>query len=148
MEQLSYNVSINASKSTVWDTLLDPITYRQWAKGFSPNSQFEGDWRQGSYMKFTDPNMGGTKAILETVVPHERIRARHVAMIDKDGREDAESEGAEKWVGTIEEYLLNEKGGITELTVEMQTHPDFVSMFAECWPKALDLLKGICEAGE
>lgn len=125
--------------------MLDPAKYREWAKAFSSESQFQGEWEEGRHMTFTDPRFGGTKALLEEVTPYERIHAKHVAIIKKDGSEDTESESARKWLGITETYEFVEKDGATELTVEMRTHSDYISMFNDCWPNALKLLKEICE---
>ncbi len=145
MVNLNYSITIKASKDTVWKTMLDSKTYKQWAKAFSSDSQYIGSWVQGTSIKFIDPNMGGTKAILEVVEPCDRIAAKHVAIIREDGTEDRESETAKKWIGVTERYQLEETNGTTQLFVEMQVHEDFVSMFAESWPKALELLKTLCE---
>ena len=65
MKTLNYSIRISAPKERVWNDMLDPERYRRWAKAFSQNSQFDGEWREGAYIKFIDPDMGGTKAILE-----------------------------------------------------------------------------------
>ena len=145
MKTLEYVIKINAQKNTVWETMLDKETYREWAKGFSSESQYQGEWKEGTYITFIDPNMGGTKAVLEEVIPYSRIRAKHVSTIDKKGVEDTESEVALNWIGTIETYLLDEENGVTKLTITTEAHESFEKMFAECWPKALELLKDLCE---
>ena len=145
MEKLHYKIRINTSKEKVWNTMLDSEKYKEWTKAFSSDSQFQGEWKQGMHIKFVDPNMGGTKAILEDVTPYHRIHAKHVAIISKDGSEDTESDVAKNWKGITETYVLNEVDGFTELSIEIQTHKDYVKMFNDCWPNALELLKDICE---
>lgn len=61
MQELNYSISINADKIHVWQTMLDEDKYKQWVKAFSENSQLIGEWKQGSQVKFIDPNIGGTK---------------------------------------------------------------------------------------
>jgi hypothetical protein len=61
--------------------LLAPGKYEQWVKAFSEHSQFEGRWEAGATVKFVDPNMGGSKAILEIFEPPHCILAKHIAMI-------------------------------------------------------------------
>ena len=148
MEELHYQIRINATKETVWNTMLDAANYKEWAKAFSSDSQFKGEWKQGRYIQFIDPNMGGTKAILEILTPYRRIHAKHVAIINKDGIEDTDSEVAKKWQGITETYDLNELDDHTELSITIHTHPDFAAMFNSCWPNALALLKDICERQE
>jgi hypothetical protein len=81
MKKLSYSIKIDADRSHVWNTMFEPGKYEQWVKAFSENSRFEGQCEGGAIVKFVDPNMGGTKAILEIFNPHKCILAKHVAMI-------------------------------------------------------------------
>lgn len=145
MQRLRYTVTIDASRERVWKTMLEPATYRQWTKAFSPDSQFRGEWIEGSHIVFFDPSLGGTKALLVEVRPCERVLARHVAIIGQDGAEDTESEMARKWFGVTEQYEFTEAGGVTELVVTVETHEDFAGMFSDGWSKALALLKALCE---
>nr|WP_279615060.1 SRPBCC domain-containing protein [Desulfonatronum thiosulfatophilum] len=146
IKTLTYSIRINAPKEAVWKHMLDPSDYRQWTQAFSPNSQFIGKWEQGETILFIDPDLGGTKAVLDEVVPHERLKARHVAMINKDGSEDVSSEMAESWIGATETYIFNGENGQTELLIEMTTHENFEEMFNAGWPRALELLKAVCES--
>ena len=145
MHKLKYSIKIDAARAHVWKTMLAPDTYEQWVKAFSENSRFEGKWEQGATVRFVDPNMGGTKAILETFEPLQCILARHTAIITQEGHEDTDSEAAKQWIGTTEKYLLSETEGETILTVEMGTDPAFVEMFDACWPKALEKIKALSE---
>jgi hypothetical protein len=148
METLNYMVTINQPKEHVWKTMLNQSTYLEWARAFSPNSGYTGDWLEGTYMLFTDPDMGGTKAVLEKVIPFQMIRARHLAVLNKEGAEDTKSDEALKWIGAIEEYRFSELNGKTTISVEMIVHKDFVSMFENSWPLALNLLRELCEGSE
>jgi uncharacterized protein YndB with AHSA1/START domain len=148
MKHLRYTVRIHAAKQTVWNAMLDSKKYRQWAKAFSADSRFQGEWKQGSHIRFIDPNMGGTKAILEEVTPHDRIHAKHVAIVHQNGSEDTQSDLAKNWMGVTETYVLKNVDGMTELSVDIKTYADHVNMFNDCWPEALQLLKDICEASD
>jgi uncharacterized protein YndB with AHSA1/START domain len=145
MEKLQYKIRINAPKKKVWQTMLDSETYKKWVKAFSPHSQFIGEWKQGAHIKFIDPDRGGTKAVLEKVKPYDRLHAKHVAIINQNGSEDAESDVAKNWIGITETYVLKEDDGATELSIDILSHKDFVKMFDDCWPHALELLRGLCE---
>jgi hypothetical protein len=145
MKKLIYSININAPKDKVWDTMLNLDTYKQWAKAFSPESQYRGEWKEGEHINFIDPNMGGTRALLEECKPHERIQARHVALVGKDGGLETESDMAKKWIGARETYSFDQEDGGTVLNVTVNTHEDFEGMFNDGWPKALDTLKILCE---
>ncbi len=146
MVQLKYSIMINANKTHVWTTMLAPGKYEQWTKAFSDDSRFEGRWEQGATVRFVDPRMGGSKAVLDIFQPHECILARHIAMITAAGHEETDSEAAHQWIGTQEKYVFAEDGGKTILTIEMRTHPSFVEMFDACWPQALDAIRALAEA--
>jgi L-rhamnose mutarotase len=145
MKTLKYSIIINTAIEKVWDTMLNSETYQKWAKAFSPNSQYEGKWEQGSLMKFFDPNLGGTIASLEEVNLYEHIHAKHIAILSKDGIEDRDRETAKKWIGVTESYRFIEDNGVTELLIDINTHEEFASMFDDSWPGSLQLLKNLCE---
>ena len=145
METLNYEIQVNAPKTSVWNTLIDAEKYSQWVKAFSPKSYADGEWKQGTYIKFLDPDMGGTKALIEALGTNAHILVRHVSLISKEGEESAEGEIASKWVGTTEEYRLTEDDNMTSLSIEINTHSQFVPMFNSCWPEALKLIKVISE---
>ncbi len=137
MQTLVYEIEIIAPADTVWSILTGPETYKQWVKAFSPNSYMDGEWEQGSTVRFLDPDMGGTKAILEIVDPPSRILARHIALISKDGGESTAGPMADNWLGTTEDYALTQHDGLTNLKVEIKTHEEFADMFNRAWPVAL-----------
>ena len=145
MKKLKYEIEIDANRAHVWNTMLAPGKYEQWVKAFSEGSRFEGSWEQGATVRFVDPSMGGTKAILEIFEPHNCILARHIALVSTEGKEDADSEVAKQWIGTTEKYSFSESEGSTTLVVEMSTHQSFVEMFDSCWPKALVNIKSLSE---
>lgn len=146
MESMQYEIEINAPTNVVWNTLTRMETYKQWVKAFSPNSYMEGEWEQGAFVRFLDPDMGGTKAVIEVLKPECRILVRHVSVISKEGEESVEGEIASRWIGTTEEYILDETNNITSLQIEIKTHSEFVKMFETAWPKALNGIKELSEA--
>ena len=145
MKKLSYCVKIKAPSKVVWEKMLGEDTYNDWCKAFSNNSQCIGEWKQGEKVKFFDPDMGGTLALLEEVVPYQRIVARHIATLSKDQQEDTTSEVSIKWIGSTETYVFKEEDSETTLNVEVQTHEDFIEMFDKGWPIALNNLKELVE---
>ena len=145
MKQLKFTTVVNASSKLVWEVMLGRDTYNQWCRAFSENSQYVGKWERGEKVKFIDPEMGGTLALLEVVEPYKHIVARHIAILSKDHQEDTESEIAKKWIDSTETYVFDEKGFVTTLRVEIKTHEDFVDMFNQRWPVALGNLKEIVE---
>lgn len=145
MNSYQYQITISASAADVWQILTGSDTYKMWVKAFSPNSDMKGQWIQGSEVDFIDPNMGGTRALLEVVEPGAKIVARHIAVISKTGEVSTSGEMADKWIGSKETYQLIEKGDDTELHIEMVCDKTFAEMFNEAWPKALATIKQLCE---
>lgn len=145
METLNYEVRINAPQASVWSTLTDAEKYTQWVKAFSPDSYADGAWKQGTFIKFLDPNMGGTKAFIEALEPEKHILVRHVSVISKEGDESTDGEMAGNWIGTTEEYTLTQADNGTLLTIQIKTHPDFVQMFKSSWPDALQRIRKLSE---
>ena len=104
MIKLNYSIDINAKKDHVWKTMLAPETYQQWVKVFSANSKFVGEWKQGETILFFDPDLGGSKAVLEIFKPYDEILAKHISMVDKNMNENNEDEMSKKWIGSTESY--------------------------------------------
>src|SRR5687767_8870663 len=69
MKQLKFSIQINAPKKKVWDTMLQPETYKKWVNVSWPGSYNEGKWATGEKMKFISSGQGGTLASLEEVKP-------------------------------------------------------------------------------
>ena len=145
MIKLNYSIEINAKKEHVWKTMLAPETYQQWVKAFSANSKFIGEWKQGETILFFDPDLGGSKAVLEIFNPYDEILAKHFSMVDKDQNENNEDEMSKKWIGTTERYSFIETGDKTKLKIEMTVDETFTKMFDTSWPKALEIIKSLCE---
>ena len=116
----------------------------KWIKVFSENSTYQGEWKKSSEIIFYDPNMGGTKALIEELIPYERIHALHIGLVDKETKEVV-NEYSKTWIGATETDIFNEEDGVTQLDIEIQTHKDFVDMFNSGWAKALQMLKELCE---
>lgn len=136
---------ISADPQKVWETMLAPETYKEWANASWPGSQYVGVWGQGQHIKFVSPGRGGTLANLAEYRPFAFIEARHIAVLRKDGSEDRSSKAAKSWIGATESYSFREIGDETALTVEMDVSHEWVAMFTRDWPKALSKLKEICE---
>ena len=147
--KLNYEIKINSPREVVWEKMMDKSIYNDWAKAFSPDSTYEGEWKEGGEMIFYDPNNhGGTKVVFDVFKKPEKTIARHIAMVDTNKKEIEEyDEVMKKWIGTIEEYTFVDNGdNTTTLSIDMETDEQFKEMFDNSWPKALELFKDICES--
>jgi len=145
MKTLEYKIDIAAPRKKVWETMLNADTYREWTDVAWPGSLYKGEWKQGENIRFISKDESGTMAALEEVKPYERVRAKHVAVLLPGGVEDRTSDMAKGWVGITEDYTFVEKGGTTQVVVNIKTNPDWAKMFDDGWPKALAKLKEISE---
>jgi uncharacterized protein YndB with AHSA1/START domain len=147
MKQLTYQTTISASAEKVWNMMLGPETYKVWAGVSWPGSYYVGEWGLNKEIRFLGSDDGsGTKARIAAYQPNELVVLEHIAMLLPGSVEDLDSDMAQKWVGSIEQYAFTENAGVTELVVTMTIYPDWEEMFNNDWPKAIAKLKEICEA--
>lgn len=145
MKHLEFKTQIEADKKKVWNTMLHPETYKEWVNASWPGSTYKGKWLKGENLRFISSSGEGTLATLVEQKPYEEILAEHIAVIKADGSEDRDSDVAKGWIGTTERYTFRERNGKTDLTVVIETSPEWEAMFNEGWPDALAKLKEICE---
>ncbi|MDB5247588.1 MAG: Activator of Hsp90 ATPase 1 family protein [Segetibacter sp.] len=144
MEKLTFSTTINAPKEKVWEVLWNDSTYRKWTSVFSEGSCVETDWKEGSKILFLDGKGQGMVSIIETSRPNEFMSFKHLGEV-KDGVEDTESEAVKKWAGAMENYILNEVNGATEVSVEVDISDDFKEYFLKTFPKAIEQVKVLSE---
>ncbi len=144
MKKLQYKISINASKETVCDTMLDKESFKKWTEIFMPGSYYEGSWEKGAKIKFLAPNGEGMSSVIAENKKYEFISIKHLGII-KNGDVDLESKEAKEWVPAFENYSFNEQNGTTEVKVDVDVNEEWIKYFNETWPKALNVLKEICE---
>jgi hypothetical protein len=145
---LHYSIHINAGRATVWTTMLEDRTYREWTRPFRDGSYYEGSWKKGSEIRFLAPTDDGGEAgmvsrIKENIL-HEFISIEHVGLI-ANGEVDTTSDEVKKWTPAYENYTFIENGMGTELRIDMQIEEEYVPMMNEMWPDALKVLKALCE---
>lgn len=149
MEKLRYSVTIDAPVQAVWTTMLNDATYREWTSVFNSESSYEGDWNQGSEIRFLGPDgdgsVAGMIATVEENRPNELISLRYVGQI-VNGEDDTTSEAAKAFMGAHEKYAFSGSEAATTVDVELDSEEEFVAMFDEAWPLALAKLKEIVEA--
>ncbi len=145
MKKLQFTTLIQAAPGQVWDTMLGPVTYRIWTAAFTEGSYFEGTWAKGERMRFLAPGGNGMVSEIAECRPHAFLSIKHLGEI-KGGVEDTESEAVRSWTPCFETYTFTPLGSATELTVDMDMAESFEAYMAGVWPKALSLLKALCEA--
>lgn len=150
MQKLHFSIQINAPVAKVWDTMLEDVTYRQWTKAFGADGYFKGDWSAGSKILFVgiDAESGKEMGMVSRIAAnrhHAYISIEHLG-IYADGVEDMTSEDARKWSPALENYTFTEKDGGTLVEIDQDMLEEYVPMFNQMWPEALNNLKALAEA--
>ena len=151
MKTLTYTEKIKAPANKVFRTMLglDQVkTYEEWTKVFNPTSIYKGNWVKGGKMHFVgideQGKQGGMVSEIVEHKPEEFISIRHYGILDGD-KEITKGPEVEKWAGGFENYSFNEKDGITTVTVDLDAVDGFEDFFDDTYPKALKVLKQVCE---
>ncbi|MCU1445772.1 SRPBCC domain-containing protein [Cryobacterium sp.] len=150
MKTLHFSTKIDAPAEVVSETMLGDAGYRQWTSVFSPGSYFEGSWLPGSEIRFlgdsddTQP-MGGLVGVVAEHRPHEFVSIEYTGLI-MNGEVDTESEYAQKFRGTHENYTFTETDGVTTLIVDLDVDEEEADMFEDMWPRSLDKLSELAES--
>ena len=76
--------------------------------------------------------------------PYEFIAIEHLGIVH-NGVEDTTSDEAQKWAPAYENYTFKEKGGATEVLIDIDIDEKEAEMFNKMWPEALQKLKKIAE---
>ncbi len=144
MEKLKFNITIEASRETVWNILWDDKSYRQWTSIFNEGSYAVTDWKEGSKVLFLSPEGEGMLSTIAANKPYEFMSIEHLGTV-KNGVEDLDSEEAKQWSGARENYTLKTVNGKTQLNIETDTIQEYKNYFMETWPKALEKVKALSE---
>ena len=149
MAALQFAITLNAPKEKVWHTMLDKETYPDWTEVFSPGSTYEGNWEEGSEIRFIGPGENGPMGIVSRIKenkPYQFISIEHLGQV-LNGKVDMESEEAKQWAGALENYSFSEANGTTQVVVDLvgNIKEEYRRMFESMWPRALLRLKEIAE---
>lgn len=151
-QKIHFAITIDAPKKKVWDTMLEDSTFREWTAVFNPSpngsSWYEGEWKQGSPMRFVgtgdNGRVDGMVSRIKEVRPHDFVSIEHLGVV-QDGKEDLTSEMAKQFAPALENYTFVDRNGATEVQVDMDTAEEHREMFEASWPKALQKLKELAE---
>lgn len=145
MKQLQFQVEIHTNKETVWDTLWQDETFRQWAGLIDPGTYMVGDLKEGNEIQFISAENGyGVTSLVEALIPGEFLLLRHQADTQDIGAQEREME----WTGGQESYRLTEKDGTTILSAAFDVPPEQEEYFTDNYPKALERVKVLAEGSD
>jgi uncharacterized protein YndB with AHSA1/START domain len=149
MENIKFEITINAPSLKVYDIMQADATYKQWVAVFNPTSTYEGKWHAGEKMLFIGINSEGKREGMVSRIaiaePGKQVCIEHLGMLVNE-EEVTSGPVVEGWAGAKEEYFFTETNGQTLVQVQMDSNEDFKAYFESTWPNALLKLKEICES--
>lgn len=144
MNRLEFSIEIKAEKITIWKALWDENYYRDWAGVFSEGSHYLVDnWKEGSKVMFLDPNKSGIFSIIETHIPNNFIKFKHIGNVVK-GKEQSMDDKSRKWSGATEIYSLKEGLNSITLVIQIDVLDEHLEFMSSKLPIALERVKKNC----
>ena len=141
MKEMQFSIEINATKESIWNTLWQDETLREWAGIIDPGTHMVGELKEGNQIQFISGNGYGVTSLVEKLVPGEFLLLRHSADTQDSGKRERENE----WTGGEESYSLADKDGVTTLNASFDVPPEMEEYFQENYPKALERVKVLSE---
>lgn len=145
MRKLQLSIEINASKESVWATLWDDTSFRDWANIIDEGTYMKGAMEEGKEIQFLSSLNGyGVTSLIAELDPNAFVLFRHSADTQANGQQEREKE----WTGGAESYSLTEKNRITTLTVNTDVPEELEELFRVRLPQALERIKTLAEKME
>jgi uncharacterized protein YndB with AHSA1/START domain len=148
LERLHFEITINASVEKVYSTMIEDQPYRKWTATFNDTSHFKGSWEKGSKIYFLGTRQNGvTEGMVSRIkenIQNQFISIEHLGFV-QDDKELTTGPEVEGWAGAFENYTFEATNGKTLLSIDLDVNEEFKAYFIDTWPKALEVLKEICE---
>ena len=141
MQKMQFSIEIRSPKETVWKTLWEDKTFRDWGSIIDEGQYMVGELAEGNEVQFISSEGLGVTSFIEKLIPNKYLALRQVADTMDSGKEEREKE----WTGGTESYELIEKNNGTNLTVKIDVPPGQEETFKDRFPKALERVKILAE---
>jgi len=142
MKELEYQIIINKPKETVWFTLWNDQSFRDWSNNIDEGTYMLGDLIEGNEIQFISSVNGyGVTSLVSKLVPNEYILFKHASDTQNTGTETRDKQ----WTGGSESYTLTENDGSTVLIIKSEIPDELVELFNVSMPMALDRIKYLAE---
>jgi hypothetical protein len=145
VKRVQFSATINATPAVVWHHITSLESYKVWTSAFAEGSHFQGSWDTGSKIRFLSPSGDGMVAKIAESRKNEFISIRHLGFIS-NGTEDTTSDAIRSWAPAYENYTLLLAPEGTKMVVDQDVAAEWEEHMTQAWPKALALLKGLCES--
>jgi hypothetical protein len=142
MSLLTFTITLNAPVEKIRTLMFNHPTYEMRTKAFAENSTYEWDRQQGSDITFGDGSWtNGMVAHVAVNQLHEFLSLKHIGQLDAENKLELHPNEA------YENYRFTKiDENTTKLDVELTGLPEeYLPMFKDMRPRALDLLKTLCE---
>lgn len=147
-EMLHFEITIGNTPENIFRIMLEDKAFREWTSPFNADSRFTGSWDKGERIMFlgTDPDgkTGGMLCRIRENIPGKFLSIESIREII-DGSEVSGDQKTGPWSGSLENYSLKPVGHKTLLCIDTDVPADFRPFFMEAWPKALEILRSLCE---
>lgn len=144
-DSMHFEIEIEAPVEQVFRLMLSDDSYREWTHPFSPGSHFLGTWEKGSKIMFlADNSADGMVSMIADRVDNQYISISHIG-IQINGEIITSGPEIETFAGVTENYTFEDLGNKTRVIVDLESGGKYRDHFLEIWPKALQILKEICE---
>ena len=144
-KRIQFTATIHAPVPTVWRLMIGLESYKRWTAALAEGSYFEGSWDQGAKIRFLSPSGEGMVAEIAESRINEFISIRHLGFI-ANRVEDTTSDAIRAWAPAYENYTFIAVPEGTKLVIDLDVNAEWEQFMNEAWPKALTLLKQLCEA--
>ena len=138
------SIDISASRSKVWQVLIDDACTRKWYKPFAEGCYADTDWKTGSKVVVTDGKGGGMIGHVLINRPMDVLAVEYTGQL-LDGKEDYDSEFAKGIQGMKETYRLSDKEGFTHLSVDCDMASSYSEKMSASWDEALNIIRQLAE---
>ena len=139
MKLLVFGIEINASPDHIWEVLFTQDSQRIWDSAVNEGTYFEGNWEEGSTMKFLDPENNGMYNFVTRNSQGKELAMKHLGWI-LDG-----ALSPQNWEDSTVTYLLEPSENGTLLKVQVNSLDEFVDFFNSKYPQNLEKVKELSE---
>lgn len=100
---------------------------------------FEGNWQEGTVMKFLDPKNNGMYNLIEKNIPNKILKMKHLGWILQGEL------SPQNWEESTITYNVENAEDGSLLTAEVNALDEFVDFFNSRYPKNFELIKQLSE---
>ena len=140
MKLLEFKTQINATPEKVWEVLFTQDAYKKWASALNEGTYYEGNWEEGTTMRFLDADNNGMYNIVEKNIPNRELKMTHLGWI-YDGVLTPQD-----WEDSTVSYILEPNENGTLLTGKVNSLDEFVDFFNSKYPQNFEKVKKLSES--